>query len=184
MTDRKKEITKMVLDCFVKNGLLSTSMKDVAKDVGIQAGALYYHFKNKEDMVTQCAELAIREMSERLVFRAITYTNDIDHMTELLLQAAREYMPVMRFIVSVRVSRKYGENITAALADFSARYDSYAVRFAEKLGCDVELIKPIVYMLIVSTVNYMIFGESSLFIRQLAPIQRELKKIVSEGKES
>lgn len=181
MVERKQEITKIALDCFVRNGLLSTSMKDVAKDVGVNAGALYYYYDNKEEMVTQCAEMAIREIAENLMERAIAGLDDVNHLTDRLLEAARKYMPVMRFIVSVRASM-YGENITKALEAFSAGYDSYVERFAAKLGCDSERVRQITYMLIISTTNYMIFGESSLFIRQLEPIRNDLNKLIGEIK--
>lgn len=99
------------------------------------------------------------------------------------MEEAREYIPLMRFIVSVRVSPEYGDNITESIQAFSQRYESYVQRMAQKIDCDVERIRPIVYMMIVSVVNYMIFGEASLFLQQFTPIQKELGLIVSGRKE-
>lgn len=182
MADRKQEILKRVLNCFIENGLNATSMRDAAKAVGIEAATLYYYFKNKEEMVTQCADLAIRELSEKMIARMIFHMFDFPHLAERLMVEARVHIPLMRFIVSVRVSPEYGDNITESIRAFSGRYESYVQRMAQKLDCDAERIRPVVYMMIVSVVNYMLFGEASLFMQQFVPIQKELSVIASGGK--
>lgn len=183
MTERKQDLLECILECFVQNGLQAVSMREAAKACGVEAAALYYYFINKKDMVTQCAELAIRELSEKMEMKTVSLLADYTHLAEHLMQEAQEYMPLMRFIVSVRVSPEYGDTITKSVQAFSRRYETYVQRAANRLDCHVERIRPIVYMMIVSIVNYLIFGEASLFLQQFAPIQQELGVIVSGGSE-
>lgn len=46
---------EVILDAFIeigrKKGLDNTTMKDIAKEVGISVGTIYLYFKNKEDLV-------------------------------------------------------------------------------------------------------------------------------------
>src|SRR5262245_7108304 len=54
--DKKKENTKLpgvmraALRLFVKKGIDGTTIKDIAKEAGVAEGALYRHFKSKDDL--------------------------------------------------------------------------------------------------------------------------------------
>ncbi len=47
----KEKILDKSLKLFAKNGFADTSVRDIAKAVGLQQGALYNHFKNKDDIL-------------------------------------------------------------------------------------------------------------------------------------
>ncbi|WP_084029301.1 TetR/AcrR family transcriptional regulator [Lebetimonas sp. JH292] len=46
----KQKIIKTALKHFAINGYKNTSMQDIAKELNITKPALYYHFKNKNDL--------------------------------------------------------------------------------------------------------------------------------------
>ncbi len=54
--DKKKENTKLpavmraALRLFVKQGIDGTTIKDIAREAGVAEGALYRHFKSKDDL--------------------------------------------------------------------------------------------------------------------------------------
>jgi AcrR family transcriptional regulator len=54
--DKKKENTKLpgvmraALRLFVKKGIDGTTIKDIAREAGVAEGALYRHFKSKDDL--------------------------------------------------------------------------------------------------------------------------------------
>jgi len=50
MTTKEKILDKS-LALFAKNGFTETSVRDIAKAVGLQQGALYNHFKNKDNIL-------------------------------------------------------------------------------------------------------------------------------------
>ncbi len=65
-TDRKKEIVEAAKSLFAKNGYSSTSMDDIAKQVGIAKASLYYFFKSKEEIFFAIIEEVIIQVRNLL----------------------------------------------------------------------------------------------------------------------
>lgn len=55
--DTKEKVLLVSLDLFSKNGFEATSTSDIASKLGITKGALYKHFKNKEDILNTIIHL-------------------------------------------------------------------------------------------------------------------------------
>lgn len=54
MNAQRERIIVAAITCIARKGIEGTSMADIWKEAGLSAGALYVHFKNKEDLVVQC----------------------------------------------------------------------------------------------------------------------------------
>jgi len=52
----KDRILSKSLDLFANKGFSDTSVRDIAKAVGLQPGALYNHFKSKDDILSTLLE--------------------------------------------------------------------------------------------------------------------------------
>ncbi len=50
-TDTKKEIFKAALDLFSRNGFAGTSIRMIAREVGIRESSVYNHFSSKEEIL-------------------------------------------------------------------------------------------------------------------------------------
>lgn len=48
----REEILAVALDLFITKGYEGTSVRDIAEALGITPAALYYHFRNKEEIAT------------------------------------------------------------------------------------------------------------------------------------
>ena len=48
---RKAEIMDAAIGLFTRKGYLNTTTQDIIDEVNISRGLLYYHFKNKEDIL-------------------------------------------------------------------------------------------------------------------------------------
>lgn len=57
----KKKIIKAAYTLFEKNGYHSTSMDDVAAEVGVSKASLYSYFKSKEDILLVTVDQALTE---------------------------------------------------------------------------------------------------------------------------
>lgn len=64
------DIINAAIHCFSHNGVATTSLSDIAKQAGVTRGAIYWHFKNKLDLLNviwldyERALQAIEEQSE------------------------------------------------------------------------------------------------------------------------
>lgn len=54
--ETKELILKNALDMFAKSGYNSVSIRDIAKTVNIKESSIYYHFKNKQDILDSLVE--------------------------------------------------------------------------------------------------------------------------------
>lgn len=61
---RRQEIIDAAIDIFYEHGYHKASMRDIANKVGITQAALYYHFRNKEEI---CYTIVNRASSDLLL---------------------------------------------------------------------------------------------------------------------
>ena len=177
-TERRKEIIGVCLDCFVEKGLTATTTKDLCAAAKLQNGGIYYYFSTKEEIVLSCAEEAIDRIENGafgIVFKDIS---DIKSMMDRLGTMADKMSPTMRFLVSVCVSREYGEKVKTALSRLAGRYPYYTEKIAAILDCTPAEVEPFVHLSILALNNYMIFAERALFNPQIEAAQKELLRLV------
>ncbi|NGO74148.1 TetR/AcrR family transcriptional regulator [Streptomyces sp. YC504] len=60
--DRKAQILAAAMECFRRSGYQATGMEDIATAVGITAGALYRHFRSKQELLS----LAMLDSAEQV----------------------------------------------------------------------------------------------------------------------
>jgi TetR/AcrR family transcriptional regulator, transcriptional repressor of aconitase len=48
---RRDQILDAAVNCFIKNGFHQTSMRDICRECGLSAGAVYLQFKSKEEII-------------------------------------------------------------------------------------------------------------------------------------
>lgn len=61
----KDKIVDAALDLFCVNGYTTVSIRDIGRVVGIKESSIYYHFKNKEDILQTILHLAEQGMQLR-----------------------------------------------------------------------------------------------------------------------
>lgn len=177
-TERRKEIIGVCLDCFVEKGLTATTTKDLCAAAKLQNGGIYYYFSTKEEIVLACAEEAIDRIENGafdIVFKDIS---DIKSMMDRLGTMADKMSPTMRFLVSVCVSKEYGEKVKPALSRLASRYPYYTEKIAAVLDCTPAEVEPFVHLSILALNNYMIFAERALFNPQIEAAKKGLLRLV------
>jgi AcrR family transcriptional regulator len=65
--ERRREIASAALRCFARKGFEGTSMADIIAESGLSAGAIYLHYKNKQDLVGQVVLDVLRGRSADLI---------------------------------------------------------------------------------------------------------------------
>jgi AcrR family transcriptional regulator len=67
----KSEILHAAAQLFFKKGYADVTVENIAKEVGLTSGALYYYFKNKEDIFTS--------LDKEVVDRFLSIISKFDH---------------------------------------------------------------------------------------------------------
>ncbi len=81
--DTKDRILKGALELFLKYGVRSVSMDDVARHLSVSKKTLYQYFADKDEIVTMVSEFHIRnDQAQYNEFRA-TATNAIDELVKI-----------------------------------------------------------------------------------------------------
>ena len=65
-TDTRQRIEAAAIRLFVEKGVAETTIRDIARAVGISEGALYRHFVSKDDLVWQTFERHYVEFAAKL----------------------------------------------------------------------------------------------------------------------
>ena len=62
----RRELTEIAIDCFSRFGYQGTSVDRIAKAAGVTKGAIYYHFRDKEDLLTAAVADRVQEFERRV----------------------------------------------------------------------------------------------------------------------
>jgi AcrR family transcriptional regulator len=71
----RREIVSVAIDCFARYGYQGTSIDRIARAAGVTKGALYYHFKDKEELLFGALDDRIGGF-ERVVVERVTRLRD------------------------------------------------------------------------------------------------------------
>ena len=88
MAGRREEILGAAKACFMREGFHATSMRDIYRECGLSAGAVYNHFASKEEIVKALGEERLREAVARR--EALELIEDPIEALRLLAAGTRE----------------------------------------------------------------------------------------------
>ncbi len=111
--DKEQEIIKKARDLFMKYGLRSITMDDLAHEIGISKKTLYLHFKDKADLILKIIKLEI----ERIVENMETFFNENENVIDRMIKI-NKYLIEMRKKTPATVKRdleKYYPDISKEL---------------------------------------------------------------------
>lgn len=131
---RRKEIIDICLNKFIEKGLYETTSRDLTEALNMSPSALYYHFKNKDDAVLQCAEEAAIRVEETLLLPTLEMMDDKEPLHEQPEEIFTQMQAVLRFFAQVCSANKYREQMKAILNRLREREASYCEKFALENG--------------------------------------------------
>lgn len=178
--DRKKEVLDSFLNTLIDKGVADTSVRDLSASINLQSAGMYYYFQTKEDLVVACAEEAAIRLENNLIVLAINDAKNPTRMLQRLKLRLDEMTPTMKFFTQVCSTPKYEELLQPALNKLTDRYSIYAKKLAGNVGCTQERAEEIMYRCIMTSTQYMVYGENELIKTQMHQIEKELTMIVSE----
>ncbi|HHJ64353.1 MAG TPA: TetR/AcrR family transcriptional regulator [Aquifex aeolicus] len=112
-THTKERISRVALRLFSQKGFKGTTIKDIAREVGITEGAIYRHFRSKEDIIEHLVERItgeIRELIREEVLTKKDIRKQVDSLIEVLINYAFDNPDAFRFLTVYHILRENGRN--------------------------------------------------------------------------
>jgi AcrR family transcriptional regulator len=130
--NRRQQLLDVAARLFRERGYHVTSMRDIAREVGMLSGSIYYHFSSKEEMLLAVYEEGLRHIAERVDAAAATGDNAWSRLEagcaahlEALLELS-DYTQVM-----IRVLPPEGGKVAERLLELR---DQYEARFRDLIN--------------------------------------------------
>src|SRR3954470_23682602 len=104
-TDTRQRIENAGISLFVDRGVTETSVRDIARAVGVSEGALYRHFESKEELVWSIFEQRYLEFARQLESLADgeqTTLRKVSAMVREFCRAHDENPTLFRFLLFVQ----------------------------------------------------------------------------------
>ena len=90
--DTKTQILQSALDCFYEKGFSKTSFGDISARIGMTKGAVYWHFKDKTDLLVDLIKRHLQEKCKRL--------GEKQHLPETLAELREFFLKEAQYVES------------------------------------------------------------------------------------
>ena len=172
----ENDILERIFTYFAGHGLENVTIRELSKGTGLVQGTLYYWFGDKTNIICEAAEYGLKKVTDEIFKYVFANMNDLRSFFSNCLDEINLYKKELRFIYQMAASPVYGKKVREKGRDFNAIYDHYAQKLALVLQCDVNALRPLVYLFISAVLDYVIWGEKEKSQIQLECIYSVLIK--------
>lgn len=89
--ETKEKILDRISDLFMKYGIRSVTMDDIARHLGISKKTLYQHFADKEDLVNKIAEAFLEKNHKKYESIALVAKNSIEELSRISICMKQDF---------------------------------------------------------------------------------------------
>lgn len=79
----RRDLTDIAIDCFARYGYAATSIDRIARAAGLTKGAIYYHFKDKEDLLFAAVRDRVGAFEQSVTEALVPVTDPVRALGEL-----------------------------------------------------------------------------------------------------
>lgn len=116
---RRKEILDKSTECFIKFGFNKTTLDEIGEAIGFNKAALYYYFKNKEELFVQVVNNQLTIGLNNLRNELTHHTDDQNKILKYLWNRTQVYTNL------IRLTSLSNENILDLNSTFEEIYTPY-----------------------------------------------------------
>jgi len=153
--NRRQELMAAAAHLFNQRGYDATSMRDIAREAGMLAGSMYYHFSSKDDLI-----VATYEEGKRLISTAVVEAIDgVDDPWERLTQAAIAHMNTLfggnnfSILLCADISRT-APTLRSRLIEIRDSYDKLFMDLIEDLPLPDDIDKGLLRLSLLGSLNW------------------------------
>jgi AcrR family transcriptional regulator len=123
----RRELMAIAIDCFARFGFQGSSVDRIARMAGVTKGAIYYHFRDKEDLLAAAVADRIEGFESRVqkACEGVDADQALRRIAEVCLEHA-ESNDHPRFIITLMIEAiETNEEISAQLRDMMRRFRAF-----------------------------------------------------------
>lgn len=174
----EESLLNRIFTFFVDSGLENVSIRELSKGTGLAQGSLYYWFGDKTNMICECTEYGLKEVTDKIFDYVFANMTDLYSFFSGCLDEISKYKRALRFIYQMVASPVYGDKIREKAHNFNFIYDKYTKRLSGVLSCDEKILRPLVYLFISAVLDYVIWDEKEKSQLQLNFIYSALPEML------
>jgi len=117
--ETRERILDAALDIFSQQGYSQTTFVDIADRIGMTKGAIYWHFKDKPELLAALIE-KMREREERLVAERVPEVSTIEDLRDYFMARTRvvsEDEAVRKFVLFMMLQMEWSVETRAAVRE-------------------------------------------------------------------
>ena len=135
-TERREQILQAALACFARKGYRLTTMDDIVAESGLSKGSLYWHFKNKKDLLLSIISWYFAQMEqdlEKMVRAAPTASEKLTMLAEVIAQlfSAPELEPVVNVFIDFYAETRHDTEVEAVVRQVLNPYIEFVTNIIE-----------------------------------------------------
>lgn len=130
----KAQILQAALTCFSGKGYHQTSMDDIVAESGLSKGALYWHFKSKQELFVSLIEwhmTAFREEAFHVWTDDMSATDKIQAMMTFFVDSSEQLIPFFKITIDFWAQTSEDKQLRAI-------FDGMLVDFQRGLGALID----------------------------------------------
>jgi AcrR family transcriptional regulator len=135
----RRELTEIAINCFSRFGFQGTSIDRIARAAGVTKGAIYYHFKDKDDLLGAAVADRIAAFESRVqhACEGVAASRALRRIAEVCVEHAQS-LDHPRFVIKLMAeSIDTNDKISAQLREMMRRFRAFLrnlIRQAQERG--------------------------------------------------
>ncbi|KIL37533.1 hypothetical protein SD71_02610 [Cohnella kolymensis] len=89
MQDKKKQILEAAIRCFARKGFHAASIQEIADELGMAKGSIYFYFKSKDDLLISVFEYYVEMLFDRM--EGLPEEKGLPPRERLMVQLERQF---------------------------------------------------------------------------------------------
>jgi AcrR family transcriptional regulator len=95
---RAEELARVALDLFAERNFASVTIKDIARESGVNAALIYYYFESKEDLFRAVIEHAVDQAFENVRMLRERHQSPLDIIDDWLNNHVQLFEPIHKLV--------------------------------------------------------------------------------------
>lgn len=159
----ENEMLDKMFTYLANQGTEKNSVDEMCKETETVRAELVKAFSEDSDIICEVIKYGFRRIYDEIFGYIISNAEYLPNLFISLKERVNTYKRELRLVYQTAASVCYGDKIRREEKYFNSLYDEYAKKLSESLGCGIDKVKPIVYLLSSAILDYIIWEDTEIF---------------------